>query len=313
MIRATRGSIGFSRMLFCSSDSEILRGGSGTAGGAGGGEAGGGGSAASSLFGGGLLRRRKSFIAGRRLKNSWLHASTVARINLTSEAPPRYQGANHVPVMSKSYFPSDRAGQIEWYENFATEFPKVGEKLGFSSAEIANASNDCKYAVHILKTLGPEADSAFAVLEGQSSGDFVDLPAGANAPPAVRPGIDTRRQARVERIKRHTNYSDAIRQQLRIGVPALDEKSYKAELGKPRQTGPTVTIPFRKAGGKVSGINLYRQRKGDREAQKVGFFMRTPAIDTAPGKAGELTYTAHAVANGNEIGQVSESVSVTVS
>lgn len=215
--------------------------------------------------------------------------------------------------MSKSYFPTDRAGQIEWHNHFATEFPRVGEKLGFSGVEIENAVNDSKYAAHILKTLGPETESVFAVLEGQSSGDFVDLPAGAGAPPAVRPGIDTRRQARVERIKRHGNYNDAIRQQLKIGVAALDGKSYKAELGRPRQTGPTVTIPFRKAGGKVSGINLYRRRKSDRDPQKVGFFMRTPAIDTAPGKSGELTYTARAVVNGEEIGQASDAVNVTVS
>lgn len=219
--------------------------------------------------------------------------------------------------MSKSYLPTERGGQIEWHNNFAAEFPKIGEKLGFSQAEVTNAVNDSKYAAHILKTLGPEVDSesnhaASAVLEGQSSGEYIDLPAAAGAPAAVRPGIDTRRQARVERIKRHGNYDESICQQLKIGVPALDEKSYKAELGLPRQTGPTVTIPFRKAGGKISGINLYSQRKGDREPRKVGFFMRTPAIDTAPGKPGQLAYTARAVINGSEIGQPSSAVTVTL-
>jgi hypothetical protein len=219
--------------------------------------------------------------------------------------------------MSKSYFPTDRAAQIEWHSNFAKEFPKAGKQLGFSDAEIANAINDSKYAIYILETLGPEIESdpghaANAVLEGQTSGEFVDLPSKSGAPPAVRPGIDTRRQARVERIKRHNGYNDTIRQQLKIGVAALDQKSYQAELGRPRQAGPTVAIPFRKAGGKVSGINLYRQRKGEKSSQKVGFFMRTPAIDTEPGKAGQITYTARAVLDGNEIGQVSDAVMVTV-
>ena len=85
-----------------------------------------------------------------------------------------------------------------------------------------------------------------------------------------------------------------------------------AELGRPRQTGPTVTIPFRKAGGEVSGINLYRQRKGEKSPQKVGFFMRTPAIDTTPGKSGQLTYTARAVIDREEVGLPSEAVSVKV-
>src|SRR4051812_23404309 len=99
--------------------------------------------------------------------------------------------------MSKSYFPTERAGQIDWHNNFANEFPKVGSTVGFSEAEIASAVNDSKYAVFILQTLGPdiEADpshAAHAVLDGQSAGDFVDLPAAAGGPTAVRPGIDTR-------------------------------------------------------------------------------------------------------------------------
>ncbi len=219
--------------------------------------------------------------------------------------------------MNKSYFPVDRGGRMDWYKNFATEFPKVGKDLGFSDAEITNAVNDSKYAVHIFTTLGPDIDSdpghaANAVLSGQSSGDYVDLPAGGSAPTPVRPGIDTRRQARVERIKAHAKFSAEIGKKLKIDSGKFDAANYKAELGRARQTGNFITIPFRKAGGGVSGINLYRQGKGDKSPQKVGFFFRTPAIDTAPGK-GELNYTARAVVNGKEIGQASDAVSVRVS
>jgi len=219
--------------------------------------------------------------------------------------------------MSKSYFPTDRTGRIDWYKNFATEFPRVGNDLGFSETEITNAVNDSKYAVHILTTLGPDIDAdpghaANAVLSGQSSGDFVDLPSGASAPTPVRPGIDTRRQARVERIKAYAKFTPDIAKKLRIESGKVDAANYKAELGRARQTGNFVTIPFRKAGGGVSGINLYRQGKGDKTPQKVDFFFRTPAIDTSPGK-GQLTYTARAVMNGKEIGQPSDAVSVTVS
>ena len=219
--------------------------------------------------------------------------------------------------MSKSYFPMDRAGRTAWYDNFAKQFPKVGKDLGFSDTEITNAVNDAKYAVHILNTLGPDIDAdpghaANAILSGQSSGDFVDLPGGGGAPTQVRPGIDTRRQARVERIKAHSAFNADIAKKLRIETEKLDAAKYKAELGRARQTGNFVTIPFRKAGGGVSGINLYRQGKGDKSPQKVGFFFRTPAIDTSPGK-GELNYTARAVLNGKEIGAASDEVSVTVS
>ena len=218
--------------------------------------------------------------------------------------------------MSKSYFPMDRPGRIAWYDNFSKEFPKVGKDLGFAEIEIMNAVNDGNYAVYILRTFGPEIDAdpghaGNAILSGQSSGDYVDLPAGGSAPTRVRPGIDTRRQARVERIKAHPKFNSQVGKQLRIETEKLDPSKYKAELGRARQTGNFVTIPFRKAGGGVSGINLYRQGKGKKSPQKVGFYFRTPAIDTSPGK-GDLTYIARAVVNGNEIGQPSDAVSVTV-
>src|SRR5205807_8000054 len=219
--------------------------------------------------------------------------------------------------MGKSYFPTDRAARISWYDNFAKEFPKVGRNLGFSDAEIANAMSDANYAGYILNTLGSDIDAnpahvGNAVLSGQSSGDFVDLSASGSAPTPVRPGIDTRRQARVERIKAQPRFNAEIAKKLRIETGKFEAEKYQAELGRARQTGNFVTIPFRKAGGGVAGINLYRQGKGDKSPQKVGFFFRTPAIDTAPGK-GELKYTARAVTNGNEIGQASDAVSVTAS
>lgn len=224
--------------------------------------------------------------------------------------------------MSKSYYPTDRAGQIDWHKNFAKEFPIIGDKLGFSGAEMANAVNDSNYAVYLLEALGPEIDSnplhaAHTVLEGQSQGEYVDLPSSAAAPPAVRPGIDTRRQARVERIKASAAFSfDVIGKQLKVVGGKFDPKTYKAELGQARQTGPnTVVVPFRKAGGEVSGINLYRQRAGG-AAELVNFFMRTPAVDPIPpatsGKAEERVYTARGVINGKEIGQPSDAVRVTI-
>src|SRR5207237_9801591 len=144
--------------------------------------------------------------------------------------------------MNKSYFPADRAGRIDWYKNFAKEFPKVGKDLGFSDAEITNAVNDSKYAVHILHTLGPDIDSdpghvGNVVLSGQSSGDFVDLPAGGRAPTPVRPGIDTARHARVERIKANPKFTAEIGKKLKIETEKLDTANYQAELGCAQQTG----------------------------------------------------------------------------
>ena len=225
--------------------------------------------------------------------------------------------------MSKSYYPTDRTGQIAWHKNFASEFPKIGANLGFTAAEIASAVNDSNYAVYLLDTLGPEIESdpthaAHAVLEGQSQGAYVDLPRSSGAPEAVRPGIDTRRQARVERIKGSPSFTfDVIGKQLKIVAGKFDPTNYKAELGQGRQSGPnTVILPFRKAGGEVSGINLYRQRKGESTPQLVSFFKRTPAVDPAPplspGKSEERTYTARAAINGKEIGQPSDPVTVTV-
>src|SRR5204862_6961847 len=111
--------------------------------------------------------------------------------------------------MSKSYFPADRAGRIDWYSNFAKEFPKAGKDLGFSETEITNAVNDSNYAVHILTTLGPDLDAdpghaANAVLSGQYSGDYVVLHAGAFAPRPVRPSIVTCLTATVDGVQAPT-------------------------------------------------------------------------------------------------------------
>src|SRR2546428_8473350 len=96
--------------------------------------------------------------------------------------------------------------------------------------------------------------------------------------------MNPRRQARVERIKAQAKFSADIGQKLKIDTGKFEAANYKAELGRARQTGNFVTIPFRKAGGGVSGINLYLQAKGDKSPQKVGFFFRAPAIVTAPAK-----------------------------
>lgn len=254
-----------------------------------------------------------------------LHGSGETRNGLTDTGQFGYDGPPSGNRMSKSYFPTDRAGQIEWHKNFATEFPKVGENLGFSQVEITTAVNDATYASYLLQTLGPEIDSnpghaARNVLEGQSASAYVDLPGTPGAPPAVRPGIDTRRQARVERIKANSHFSETIGKQLRVFSTSgkFNAKKYKAELGEARQTGPnTVTIPFRKAGGDVSGINLYVQRKGEKTPRLIHFFMRTPAVDptpvASPGKPEHRTYTARALIAGKEVGQPSDPVSVTVS
>src|SRR5205085_8411873 len=95
-------------------------------------------------------------------------------------------------------------------------------------------------------------------------------------------------------------FTPDIDKKLKIDTAKVDAANYKAELGRARQTGNFVTIPFRKAGGGISGINLYRQGKGDKSPQKVGFFFRTPAIDTSPG-TGDLKYTARAVMDEKEI------------
>jgi len=229
------------------------------------------------------------------------------------------------------YYPHNRAGQINWHTNFAKEFPSVGPALGFTAAEITSAVNDSNYAVYLLQQLAPTLDSTarsltgfvHTVLEGQPQGAPLPLPAIPDyptGPTPVPPGIDTRRQARVERIKRAPGYiAETHGKQLGLAAASggFDKASYKAELGTPQQSGANkVTIPFRKSAGQIDGINLYRQRKSDAAPVLVKFFMRTPAVDVAPlAQAGipeTITYTARAVSKDQEIGQPSDGKLVTV-
>jgi len=127
----------------------------------------------------------------------------------------------------------------------------------------------------------------------------------------VRPGIDTRRQARVERIKAQAKFSADIGSKLKIDTGKFEAANYKAELGRARQTGNFVTIRSVKPVAAFPDQSVSpRQRR--QISAKSRFLFRTPAIDTSPGKS-ELKYTARAVMNGKEIGQPSDAVSVTVS
>ena len=72
----------------------------------------------------------------------------------------------------------------------------------------------------------------------------------------------------------------------------------------------TVSVAFGKAGGKIDGVNLYRQRAGDTGPVKVGLFNYSPrALDTTPLKVArvseERSYAVVGVIAGQEIGHLS--------
>ena len=181
--------------------------------------------------------------------------------------------------MSKSYFPADRAGRIDWYSNFAKEFPKAGKDLGFSETEITNAVNDTSTAGRTTGTEpGRPRSCRHAVLSG-SSGDYVDLPRARAR--RLRCGLtDTRRRRGTNQPRRNSAPTSAANSKLENSRPRI--KSSSVARARPKILSRSCSVKPVAALGQS-----FRRGKGDKSPAKVGFFFRTPAIDTAPGK-GEL-------------------------
>ncbi len=210
----------------------------------------------------------------------------------------------------------------------AAEFPSVATTLGFSTADTAAWVADCLYAAYLLGPLTDPFSAFTSALIGFANtivtggGQTVPLPAipayPANAPAAVAPGIDGRRQTAVDRIKKAANYTPLVIGKLlqteNTGQPF--DPATVAGVIRSFHLNPQgqPVIAFGKAGGHIDGVNLYMAR--GTTTTKLGMFTSTPAVDTTPllvpGTPEQRTYTVQPVSKDVEIGVRSPAVSVLV-
>ena len=230
---------------------------------------------------------------------------------------------------TQSYFPTSKDQQSHWYANMAANFSGVAATLGFDIADTAAWVADCKYAAYLLGPLTqPFADFSSALFGYANTlvtggGQAVLLPAipvyDLDAPTAVAPGIDGRRQTAVDRIKKATNYTPLVIGKLlqteNTGQPF--DPATVAGLIRSFHLNPQgqPVLAFGKAGGHIDGVNLYMAR-GTAAAVKLGMFTSTPAVDTTPllvpGTPEQRTYTVQPVLKDVEVGVRSPAVSLLV-
>ncbi len=236
--------------------------------------------------------------------------------------------------MIKSYFPPQLSLQAAWYDNFAVEFPKVAETLGFGAKEIPPIVNDCLYAVWMIQKVAPAFDGfrksitgyVQNVLNGQIGAPLPALPtipAWPEPPVAIKDlqvGIHVRRALWVERIKRSPAYTPGI-----IGVAlltestgsAFDPDTYRAELRSANCIGPDqVQIKFGKAAGEIDVVKVSFRRGGSPEWIDSNMFVNSPGIDPTPvlvpGKPEEREYRIRAMVGNVAIGFESDIVTCVV-
>ncbi len=167
--------------------------------------------------------------------------------------------------------------------------------LGFNSADATAWINDCLYAAYLLGPLTEPFTAFSSALIGYANtivaGDnqVVPLPTiptyPADAPAAVAPGIDARRQTAVDRIKKAANYTPLVIGKLLQTENTGQTFNPATVVGQIRSfhlngVGQPV-IAFGKAGGHIDGVNLYMARGGT-AAVKIGLFNNSPATDPTP-------------------------------
>lgn len=228
--------------------------------------------------------------------------------------------------MSKSYLPGRNAELVTWLNNFSTKMQtQYGSVFGFTAAELTSIKNDAanvEYA-HIgneNRKTGAAAGVAFlrtlrSSATQTSMGQYPALPVQGTPPPAVSSGVLNRIANYVQRIKHHSNYTDAIGQDLGIIAPSssFNPATMQPELIIKMSAG----YPYLKwKRGEADGLHLYVDRRDGNGFVLLAKQIKPEYMDVSPLPQGAVTatwdYKARYIINDDEIGLFSGVVSVNV-
>jgi hypothetical protein len=251
--------------------------------------------------------------------------------------------------MSKQfYLPGDDKGKSDYLTLFAAKLATYAALLGITPAELASAAADAeafKFAVLSLKAYKDfvegytQTKNILRDKEGTPLAAWPTLPP-VPAPPALVPAGIFKRNARlVGRIKKNDNYNDQIGKDMGIigaETPELDPATLKPVIKAVIVSGGHPELQWNKPQG-IDGIHFFVKRSTGAAAPSPGTpgmpaptpVGATPAgfvflasdtepnyIDTAAlpaqGETAIWTYLAIYFRNGENIGQYSAEVKVTV-
>ena len=186
--------------------------------------------------------------------------------------------------MKKTYYPTTDAEQGIWWKNFGVKIALHGASLGISAAEISQIQADSlvlNYLNETIDSLKKELAKRIAYRNaltdnelGSTLGVIPAAPVFTVAPTAVPAGINKSRAKFVARIKNHSNYTNAIGEDLGIiGSETAAKIASDMPVLKATVNGGRVVLKWKK--GKYKSIDLYVDR-GDNK----GFVLLTTATTT---------------------------------
>lgn len=206
---------------------------------------------------------------------------------------------------------------------FYAEIKLIGASLGLTPEEIEQAGKDAAAFSYVLTAQHSANEFVKTVTAfkndiksgiGGAPKEFPVFTIGADAI-NVPDGIVSRLRALAAKIKTSSNYTEAIGQQLGIiGVDVPDENPDTAKplIGGLSIVASQVTLKWKK--GSFDGIRVFKKVDGG-EFNLTGFSISPPYTDRAPIPSSPQvwSYMIQYIVDDDEVGQLSEPFSITVS
>jgi hypothetical protein len=197
--------------------------------------------------------------------------------------------------MSNYYLPNSDGQLIIWLTNFQAKIPTYGPTLGLAAGDVTALTNLCAGVMESIEEVEIKKNEAQNAVTAKDAFKNEQLPILRNA---------------IRRLKTHTDYTDAIGQEL--GVIG-SESSLPDKPGlKAKARVNDVELSFTKKG--LDGVNVYARAKGAAQWTFLARDTHSPYHDTRPlanaGVPETREYMCIGVVSDEEVGEVSDIVSV---
>lgn len=229
-----------------------------------------------------------------------------------------------------TYYPPTIDGRADWWQNIKDNNAALFA-AGASVTQASAIADDSAWAVYTYRTIREAYDEVFksiiaycdCLLDGENGAVSPTVPPISPWPgqptSGVLCGIEKRRESWVQLVKNLTGYNPSIGATLRLEAPVnpFDSVTYQAEIFNFNSPSThTVGGKFRKANGKIDGINLYARKAGSPGWISLGRFNATPFTAlvpvTSPTGPEDWEFQARAVKRDEEIGIPSMIVQQTI-
>lgn len=226
--------------------------------------------------------------------------------------------------MKNYYLPREDQALVLWLLNFSNKLGAYATKYGIATAEVTDITNGANYLSHWLNVKNQleefnkrltqfKEELKEGVKTGGSPSVVPTLPTFATAPTAAPSGLLTRVRAIANRIKANAGYTEADGKDLGIigEEVTLDLFNIKPNLSYRLKAGHPEIV-WKKQG--MDGIHFYVDRLGDGNFTFLARDSSPNYVDnfTLPATPQVWAYKAIYVKNDEEVGQVSDVLSVAV-